>query len=588
MLPNWPPSAQGTTTGNMDYSSPTEIEAADQPSSDNPKKHLYIQKWMGDREEDLWELKQLITSGQRTAYTPQSGYLTEHGWHSINDPNESNPVCPPILSTQFELCPPKDVEALSEEPTLDAKYFDPEYYLSNQDEEMLPSAAAKTVGRILEQNDGEINGGGYVPEDVAPLSGQSGTRDIASYFKSTRKGSGPAPSEPRDENRVPKETKAGKFLFDSETESSLTELDSDFLLDDDPIFRGMTTSAPTQFQLGGKTKRSSNGPIIPRPQKVSSSDATASQETTPNETTDGDNDIPKDQSKRDEWELVSDDTTSPRVGTPAPHKLRIHLRHKATRREKTLKFRMIKEADIDWNEPKHLKSIGQWRRQLFRRRGFPLKKVLFAPAEDAWLNLFHEKTYAVAKGASAIGMPTVSMVREAFNEFFEGKLLVDAKGNQLPAREARENTSFRGKFVRQGSKLWQLREDTRGLLDKDSNGKIYVPVITEEELDRYRESGIVAVDDPDNADKNNALAWSREKLEKLHQSSPRKRKRKQPKIAEIEEEKDTLDKDVSDADDEAESPKPTKERLAPSKPSVSASVSSTKSNEIAPPQDRAR
>ncbi|KAF2003617.1 hypothetical protein P154DRAFT_399176, partial [Amniculicola lignicola CBS 123094] len=68
--------------------------------------------------------------------------------------------------------------------------------------------------------------------------------------------------------------------------------------------------------------------------------------------------------------------------------------------------------------------------------------------EDAFLMLFWEKVKAVATVKHNIGIPNVSMVEEAFNDYFTGHVIQDKDGNSLPPRAKRDSSSIQSKFAR--------------------------------------------------------------------------------------------------------------------------------------------
>lgn len=118
-------------------------------------------------------------------------------------------------------------------------------------------------------------------------------------------------------------------------------------------------------------------------------------------------------------------------------------------------------------------------------------KAFFHPEEDAWLLLFHTKVKAAAEAGRNIKLPGPPAVLRVFNSFFEGRVMKDERGDDLPPRRSREETSLRGKVSKMHSKIWKLRDVTRKLLEGKRGGAVYVPEITEEELRQYRIDGSV-------------------------------------------------------------------------------------------------
>lgn len=120
-------------------------------------------------------------------------------------------------------------------------------------------------------------------------------------------------------------------------------------------------------------------------------------------------------------------------------------------------------------------------------------KAFFHPEEDAWLLLFHSKIKVAAEAGHNIKLPGPSAVLVAFNAFFEGRVLKDERGRDLPSRQAREENSMKGKITKTRSKIWLLRDVTRKLLEGKKGGTVFVPAITEEELKQYQISGGVSL-----------------------------------------------------------------------------------------------
>jgi hypothetical protein len=123
--------------------------------------------------------------------------------------------------------------------------------------------------------------------------------------------------------------------------------------------------------------------------------------------------------------------------------------------------------------------------------------------EDAWLLLFTQKVRAVVEAGYLIKTPGPQPTTDVFNAFFAGKVLKDEAGGDLLPRTVRDETSIRGKYATRA--LRTIRDGTRKLLEGRKGEKLYVPVITEEELSRFLDDGVVGTDDPTDASKNAAL-----------------------------------------------------------------------------------
>ncbi|KAJ4371097.1 hypothetical protein N0V83_004313 [Neocucurbitaria cava] len=195
------------------------------------------------------------------------------------------------------------------------------------------------------------------------------------------------------------------------------------------------------------------------------------------------------------WEVEGGDTDTVRIGTAAPEKLTIRLRNADSRGVKTLAFRKFPHEEIEWSNKAHIQEISKWRSQTFRRHGIAPKSLYmpYSPEEDAWLVLYHKKLKATVEAGNIVKLPGPVPTTEAFNRFFEGKVQKDGDGIDQPPHPAREETSIKGKISKKGSVVWRLRDVTRRLLEAKHGGKLYVPVITEDELRRYQQDGSVTI-----------------------------------------------------------------------------------------------
>ncbi|KAF2791944.1 hypothetical protein K505DRAFT_363366 [Melanomma pulvis-pyrius CBS 109.77] len=189
------------------------------------------------------------------------------------------------------------------------------------------------------------------------------------------------------------------------------------------------------------------------------------------------------------WDLIGDDTSSPKVGIPAPNKLKIHLIHKTSKEETISFFKKIENDEIDWSNNVHIQAISTWRRQYFRRKAFPKTKtnVIYEPDEEAFLLLMHHKIKATAAGPASIQAPGPALILKAFNSFFASKIIKDKHGKSLPPRAPRDEKSFSAKLNRTSTALFKLREEIKTILQGKTGGEVFVPVITEDEIRQYRE-----------------------------------------------------------------------------------------------------
>ncbi|KAH7082912.1 hypothetical protein BKA63DRAFT_584051 [Paraphoma chrysanthemicola] len=135
---------------------------------------------------------------------------------------------------------------------------------------------------------------------------------------------------------------------------------------------------------------------------------------------------------------------------------------------------------IDWDNKKNIEEV-------FRSRGFIIVKSsdCWLPIETSWLLLFHKKVKGVIEAGHLVKLPGLAFVVDEFNDFFEGKILQDAAGADLPAREPRDEMSLKAELAQNSSGIKPMRHTVRKLLEGQSGGMVYVPQITEQELDRY-------------------------------------------------------------------------------------------------------
>ncbi|KAL1591661.1 hypothetical protein SLS60_011659 [Paraconiothyrium brasiliense] len=157
------------------------------------------------------------------------------------------------------------------------------------------------------------------------------------------------------------------------------------------------------------------------------------------------------------------------------------------------------------------------------------KKHYFHEDEDAWLNLFFEKLKVVIESGKEIEIPSDAIMYKCFNRFFDGKVLKDADGNALTPRVARYTGVIHKHLKTQrASKIVTLREEVLRMMEDRTGGQLYVPVITDDEIQQYRAGGTCIVDDPDDKTKNQGLALSQKeiKINEIFRASANK-KRKQ-------------------------------------------------------------
>ncbi|KAJ8119094.1 hypothetical protein OPT61_g60 [Boeremia exigua] len=116
-------------------------------------------------------------------------------------------------------------------------------------------------------------------------------------------------------------------------------------------------------------------------------------------------------------------------------------------------------------------------------------RAFFHPEEDAWLILFHTKVKSAAEAGQDFKLPGHAAILTSFNTFFEGRIMRDEHGQELPPRQAREEKSMKSKVTKMHTKIWCLRDEARRLLGVRRSEVMYVPEITEGELRQYLADG---------------------------------------------------------------------------------------------------
>jgi len=196
----------------------------------------------------------------------------------------------------------------------------------------------------------------------------------------------------------------------------------------------------------------------------------------------------------------------PHINYASPQKLIIKLCNLFTAELKTLTFPNMEHEDIDWTSRAHMIMVCQWRNEIFLRYGLDCKKhqVAYTPMENAWFNLLHRKLQGTVEAGHIFRFPGPVPVMEAFNAYFEGKILKAADGNDTPPRSARNLVSMKSKLEGKKSNISKDRSAIRKLLEGNKSKELYVPVITDEDLAQFLEDGTVMIDDPSHVGKNRA------------------------------------------------------------------------------------
>jgi hypothetical protein len=208
------------------------------------------------------------------------------------------------------------------------------------------------------------------------------------------------------------------------------------------------------------------------------------------------------------WELISGIADTARIGQAEPEKLTIHLRNSATGEVVTHKLATLSPHFINWTDKAHIQEISKWRTSIFRQHDIPSRRhnIAYLPEEVDYLLLLFKKIKAVVEAGHNVKIPGGVPITEEFNKFFVGKVLKDEHGADLPPREMREVLSIHSKLYHANSGIPALRMVIRKLMETRHGGIVYVPIITEEELQKYREDGTVELDDPQDEKKNASKA----------------------------------------------------------------------------------
>lgn len=182
---------------------------------------------------------------------------------------------------------------------------------------------------------------------------------------------------------------------------------------------------------------------------------------------------------------------------------------------------MADTPEVEDGETSHDKEIPMTPKEK-RKRGFH-------EHEHGWVLLFFEKIKAVINNSWEIQIPSDTLTYKLFNSFFEGKVLKDADGQPLPPCTPRKFGSLHNHLRRpKNVKLVTLREEILNLLQDSNDCQLYVPIITQDEIEQYCADGAVVVDDPSDPAKNGAFALPEKEIklnETTRMNANRKRKR---------------------------------------------------------------
>lgn len=202
-------------------------------------------------------------------------------------------------------------------------------------------------------------------------------------------------------------------------------------------------------------------------------------------------------SQNDQWELLETNADSLRLGKIAPDKFSIRIRNNVKGGTVTHTFQKISKHFFDWNNKDHVRYLSKWRSQILRRHGFSRRRPLqmYHPDEEAWLILYHKKVKAVIDAGHLVKTPRSTAIVEAFNGFFEGRVLKNSKGEDMAAREPRGEITIRNKLTHQKFEAYKLREKIRSCIKGKRPKAVYLPSITERELKDYMQDGTVVVEE---------------------------------------------------------------------------------------------
>lgn len=151
----------------------------------------------------------------------------------------------------------------------------------------------------------------------------------------------------------------------------------------------------------------------------------------------------------------------------------------------------------------------------------PRQKTSFHIDETRWLLIYYTKVKLVLETGRHIQMPSDPNAYKLFNDFWEGKILQDEITKEsLPPRQARIRgtlhafTHYPRVKDELHTKAMAVRRDVVNMLEGKTGGQMYVPVVTDEDIKRYGETGVVTLDDPDDPAANPGLAYSEKQLER--------------------------------------------------------------------------
>ncbi|KAF2110607.1 hypothetical protein BDV96DRAFT_650719 [Lophiotrema nucula] len=216
-----------------------------------------------------------------------------------------------------------------------------------------------------------------------------------------------------------------------------------------------------------------------------------------------------------QWTLLGGDDGPSQIGVVDNSKFTIRMKSKETGLKKSYTYQNKTTKGtkgFHWNNAAHIVRLNLWRRQIFRREGFGYKRSSchFVPIEEQYLMLQQQKIRETAKLDEAVNAPSGILITKEFNNFFEGKRIPDKKGKLTPPRPRREYSSIKAKLAH-STDLAKVRQQVKDLHGIKNAGQTYLPLITNEELQVFQETGKVSVSKKDVMDPaKNAILTKRE------------------------------------------------------------------------------
>jgi hypothetical protein len=418
------------------------------------------------------------SAGRLSKYS--TGYLNESGWHSINDFRRGtelvsiNALPEQLLKAKGIVVPTETIDDEefrvvtevvlrdAESPIVDAKYFDRDSYLAHVQHPIKQCSGIQVLGddeSMSESSDPNLD----------ELTGLLGQQSLCRE----------------------KTAKAGKYKA---------------------LAPRLMESLPRPPKMKSKIFLVNHGALAARNRgKVKVTFHDNAPDTKCNGTLDT---IPEeDIGEPVTWTVVDGVADALRIGQAAPEQLTIRLRCSIIDEIQTHTFKKLTPCSIDWSNKHHIREISKWRNGVFRQYGIPLRcqHIAYLPEETDYLLLLHKKIKAAVEAGHNIKIAGPVPITEAFNKFFVGKVLLDEDGEEQPPREMREEISIKGKLNNNKSEIYPLRLVIRRLLQSKKGGIQYVPIITEDEMLRYQQSGKVVLDDPEDETKNAYMSPKRKR-----------------------------------------------------------------------------